>query len=216
MNLASRSTMEAGNTLPSATLARQRRCRWYRRLMFFLGSGFAWTPESSLRIQGTWGSIHCHMRVVCAWCGTTVVEGDPGGTWVSHGICAQCSQRFFPTGLRHAVVPSDRSFLFSEIERAFKVVPAIRVIVDRRRGERRRRPARFRNDRRSPRRDRRKFPSPIVGALPAVAGLGCPVGGTIVPVRPGGSSRPQGRSNPPAQPPAPPHLPGRGLRPPGN
>jgi hypothetical protein len=49
-----------------------------------------------------------------------------------------------------------------------------------------------------------------------VAGLGCPGRGTILPVDSGGSLWLQGRGNPPAQPPAPPHLPGRGLRPPGN
>lgn len=125
------------------------------------------------------------MRAVCAWCGTTIAEGEPGDTLVSHGICPQCARRFFPTGFRYAVVPPDRSFLFPEIQSAFEAVRGIRVILDRRRGERRRRPARVRDDRRAPRRDRRQTSSPIVGALPAVAGL-CLLSGRPHPLWPYG------------------------------
>jgi len=114
------------------------------------------------------------MRVVCAWCDKTVMEGEPGDTLVSHGICSECSGRFFPTGLRYAVVPPDRSFLLAEIESAFQAIRGIRVILDRRRSERRRGPTRMRDDRRAPRRDRRQSSSPIVGALPVVAGLSVP------------------------------------------
>jgi hypothetical protein len=146
--------------------------------------------ESALRIEQTWGSMHARMRVVCAWCGITVTEGEPGDTQVSHGICSECSRRFFPTGFRYAVVPPDRSFLFTEIEGAFRAIRGIRVILDRRRSERRRRCTRVRDDRRAPRRDRRQSASPIVGALPAVAGLCVPCGRPLAMGLSGNSPRP--------------------------
>ncbi len=115
------------------------------------------------------------MQAVCAWCGTTIVEGDPGGTSVSHGICPRCAREWFPGDTRYAVVPPDRSFLFPEIHSAFQVVRGIRVIVDRRRGDRRQRNDRVRCDRRLPSRDRRRQPSLVVGALPTVRGMWLPV-----------------------------------------
>jgi hypothetical protein len=37
------------------------------------------------------------MRVVCAWCGRTIREGDdPMSKVVSHGICASCAAVTFP------------------------------------------------------------------------------------------------------------------------
>lgn len=111
------------------------------------------------------------MRAVCAWCGTTIAEGEPGEPRVSHGICPRCAQQWFPGGKKYAVVPADRSFLFSEIVSAFQTVRGIQVVLDRRKGERRRRGGFARDDRRRPSQDRRKRPSLIVGALPAIAGL---------------------------------------------
>jgi hypothetical protein len=110
-----------------------------------------------------------------------MTEEGPGDTQVSHGICLECSQRFFPTGFRYAVVPRDRAFLFTEIESAFQGIRGFRVILDRRGGERRCRCTRVRDDRRAPRRDRRQSPSPIVGAMPAVGGLWVLAGRSHVP-----------------------------------
>lgn len=33
------------------------------------------------------------LRVVCAWCGAVVREGDGAGP-ISHGICARCAEEF--------------------------------------------------------------------------------------------------------------------------
>lgn len=135
------------------------------------------------------------MRAVCAWCGTTISEGVPGDIRVSHGICPQCSRRYFATSLRYAVVPRDRPFLLAEIETAFQKVGGIRVILDRRRGDRRRRCRRVRDERRTSRRDRRQSPCPIVGAVPAVGGLWVP-GRPMVPGHAGDFPTGEGRPIP--------------------
>jgi hypothetical protein len=111
------------------------------------------------------------MRAVCAWCGKTLVNGDPADPMVSHGICPSCARRWLHAGVQYAVVPPERSFLLSEIQTAFEEVRDVQVILDRRRGERRLRAYRVRDDRRRPSRDRRIHPCPVVGALPTVAGL---------------------------------------------
>jgi hypothetical protein len=175
-----------------------------------MGWGLRRVRESALRMGGTWGSIYPTMRAVCAWCGTTMKEGTPGDTQLSHGICAECSQRFFPTGFCYAVVPHDRAFLLTEIESAFQAIRGIRVILDRRWGERRRQRGRVRDDRRAPRKDRRESPSPIVGALPTVGGLWVSGGR---PLGPGLSSNSPRASEftpawrPPPHPPQPPQGP---------
>ena len=111
------------------------------------------------------------MRAVCAWCGATLASGDPADPVVSHGICPSCARRWFHAGSHYAVVPPERSFLLPEIQTAFQEIRGVQVILDRRQGERRRRAYRVRDDRRTSPRDRRNHPSPVVGALPAVAGL---------------------------------------------
>lgn len=95
---------------------------------------------------------------------------------VTHGICPRRARRFLEGDLRYAVLPHDRSFLFPEIESAFQAVGGIRVILDRRRGDRRHRRDIVRDERRRPSRDRRKMPCPVVGAVPAVAGLSLSAG----------------------------------------
>jgi hypothetical protein len=111
------------------------------------------------------------MRAVCAWCGATLADGDPTDPVVSHGICPSCARQWLHAGSHYAVVPPERSFLLPEIQTAFEEIRGVQVILDRRRAERRRRAYRVRDDRRSPSRDRRKHSSPVVGALPTVAGL---------------------------------------------
>lgn len=121
------------------------------------------------------------MRTVCAWCGTTITEGEGEEAQVSHGICPRCAQRFFTVGTRYAVVPPERSFLYPRIQSAFRAVRGIQVILDRRRGDRRRQGDRVRHDRRRPSRERRQVPCLIVGAVPAVAGLALSAGRLIDP-----------------------------------
>lgn len=121
------------------------------------------------------------MRTVCAWCGTTITEGRGEEAQVSHGICPRCAQRFFTVGTRFAVVPPERSFLYPKIQTAFKAIRGIQVILDRRRGDRRRRGDLVRQDRRRPSRERRQVPCLIVGAVPAVAGLALSAGRLIDP-----------------------------------
>ena len=114
------------------------------------------------------------MRAVCAWCGTTLAEGEPGDRAVSHGICPACS-RIWSAGLTRCVVlPSHRAFLLPEIQRAFRDIRDVRVMVDRRQGERRRQAQRVPVDRRERSRDRRQLPGLIAGAIPCVGGFWLP------------------------------------------
>jgi len=115
-----------------------------------------------------------------------MTEGEPGDTRVSHGICLECSRRFFPSGPRLAVVPRDRAFLVAEIESAFQSIGGFRVILDRRWSERRCRRTKVRDERRCHRKDRRQLPSPIVGAMPAVGGLWIAGGRSLSSEHPGG------------------------------
>lgn len=115
------------------------------------------------------------MRAVCAWCGTTLAEGDPGDRGVSHGICPACSRAWSAGPMRCVVLPSHRSFLLPDIRRAFREIRDLRVIVDRRLGERRRERQQVSSERRGRSRDRRQLPSLIVGAIPCVGGFWFPV-----------------------------------------
>lgn len=116
------------------------------------------------------------MRTLCAWCGTTIAEGVPGDHQVSHGICPRCAGEWRLGDSRYAVIPADRSFLYSEIQNAFQGIRGIQVILDRRQGERRRQRDLVREDRRGPSQDRRQQTYLVVGALPTVAGLRLPAG----------------------------------------
>lgn len=116
------------------------------------------------------------MRTVCAWCGTILAEGEPGDHGVSHGICPRCAGEWRLRDSRYAVIPADRSFLYSEIQNAFQGIRGIQVILDRRQGDRRCQRDSVREDRRGPSQDRRQQTYIVVGALPAVAGLQLPAG----------------------------------------
>ena len=91
------------------------------------------------------------MRVVCAWCrqegrpgfiGERAPLDDPAET---HGICSRHSTRVlehvpssaFP-GVRLLIIvsPADGE-LFDYLERSFATIPYVRIIRDRRRGDRR-------------------------------------------------------------------------------
>jgi hypothetical protein len=73
------------------------------------------------------------------------------------------------------VLPSHRSFLLPDIQRAFREIRDLRVIVDRRLGERRRQTRQVSSERRARSRDRRQLPTLIVGAIPCVGGFWFPV-----------------------------------------
>ena len=115
------------------------------------------------------------MRAVCAWCGTTLTEGDPGDRGVSHGICPACSRTWSAGPARCVVLPSHRSFLLPSIQRAFREIHDLRVIVDRRVAERRRQTRQVPSERRGRSRDRRQLSTLIVGAIPCVGGFWFPV-----------------------------------------
>jgi hypothetical protein len=115
------------------------------------------------------------MRAVCAWCGTVLAEGDPEDRRVSHGICPACSRAWSAGLARCVVLPPHRSFLLPDIQQAFREIRDLRVIVDRRLGERRRERQPVPRERRGGSRDRRQFPGLIVGAIPCVGGFWFPV-----------------------------------------
>ena len=115
------------------------------------------------------------MKAVCAWCGAILADGEPGERGVSHGICLACS-RIWSAGLpRCVVLPSSRSFLLPDVQRAFREIRDLRVIVDRRQGERRRQRRQVSIERRERRQDRRRVPGLIAGAVPRVGGFWLPV-----------------------------------------
>ena len=153
------------------------------------------------------------MRAVCAWCGATRAEGEPGDRAVSHGICPACS-RIWSAGLTRCVVlPSQRAFLLPEIQRAFRDIRDVRVVVDRRQGERRRQATRVHVDRRERSRDRRQLPGLIVGAIPCVGGFWLPTpSGQLPALQVGRDARlaPDGREETP--PPWPPLISPDGAR----
>jgi hypothetical protein len=76
---------------------------------------------------------------------------------------------------RCVVLPSSRSFLLPDVQRAFRDIRDLRVIVDRRRGERRHQTLQVSIERRDRRQDRRQIPGLIVGAIPRVAGFWLPM-----------------------------------------
>ncbi len=115
------------------------------------------------------------MRAVCAWCGAILAEGDPGDRGISHGICPACSRAWSAGLARCVVLPPHRSFLLPDIQQAFREIRDLRVIVDRRLGERRRERQPVPRERRAGSRDRRQFPGLIVGAIPCVGGFRFPV-----------------------------------------
>ena len=77
------------------------------------------------------------MVTVCAWCERYLgaKETEPP---VSHGICAMCAARQRWSDTPVIVVSRDRADLRAVLEHLLHGEPAIRVVVDRRGGERRR------------------------------------------------------------------------------
>lgn len=98
------------------------------------------------------------MITVCAWCrkfmGTKEPLADPV---VTHGICATCAQRQHIGKMPTVVVARERADMLPLLEALLTGTPEIRVVVERREGERRRSGTaadlerRARNDRRDSR-----------------------------------------------------------------
>jgi hypothetical protein len=123
----------------------------------------AWAPAGDL------------VRVVCAWCEAerraAVVSDRSSGEdpIVSHGICRRHEERVlaglpsvsFPDVSLLIVVAPGETRLYDYLTRALAGVRGIRVVVDRRRGERRQRRLAVTPDRRAGDRRRRGQPSPL-------------------------------------------------------
>lgn len=123
----------------------------------------AWAPPGDL------------VRVVCAWCeaegrGAVVSDRSPGEEAVtSHGICRRHEERVlsglpsasFPDVSLLIVVAPGETRLYDHLTGALAGVRGVRVIVDRRRGERRRRRLAVTPERRAGDRRRRGQPSPL-------------------------------------------------------
>ena len=76
------------------------------------------------------------MVTVCAWCERFLGASDE--TVVSHGICAPCSARQRWPDTPVIVVSSHRAEVRHVLQELLRGEPAIRILVDRRVGERRR------------------------------------------------------------------------------
>jgi hypothetical protein len=78
------------------------------------------------------------MVTVCAWCQRYLGMKDPAeNTSVSHGICASCIARQKWPDSPTLVVSRNRAELAPILQELLRGTPEIRIIVDRRSGERR-------------------------------------------------------------------------------
>src|SRR5512141_2629691 len=81
------------------------------------------------------------MVSVCAWCerflGVKEPQTDPT---ITHGICKACFSRQAWTDTPVLVVSREREHLVPVLEEMLRGIPEIRLVVDRRRRDRRRRP----------------------------------------------------------------------------
>ena len=77
------------------------------------------------------------MVTVCAWCERYLGPGD-AGPGVSHGICEPCAARQRWAEPPVVVVARHRADLREVLEHLLRGEPAVRIVVDRRIGDRRR------------------------------------------------------------------------------
>ena len=77
------------------------------------------------------------MFTVCAWCQRYLGPGDAEPA-VSHGICEPCSARQRWSENPVIVVARHRADLRDVLEHLLRGEPAVRIVVDRRVGDRRR------------------------------------------------------------------------------
>ena len=106
----------------------------------------------------------------CPWCGKELEEAPGPEETTPHGICDECARRLLlvralwqyaarPEGFRVVVVRRAHAALYESVRRALEGFPNIRILLDRRHGERRKGGTPTQTDRRSgqdrrrPRRD---------------------------------------------------------------
>ena len=79
------------------------------------------------------------MLTVCAWCERFLGQKDPGHIPVTHGICPACAARQAWSDTHTLVVPREKADMLPVLRHLLRGTPEIRVVLDRRVGERRRR-----------------------------------------------------------------------------
>jgi hypothetical protein len=79
------------------------------------------------------------MITVCAWCQRFMGQKEPlDDPSVTHGICPTCSLRQQMTDVPTLVISRKRSEALPVLQALLRGTPEIRIVLDRRRGERRR------------------------------------------------------------------------------
>ena len=97
------------------------------------------------------------MITVCAWCQKYMGMKDPlGDAAVTHGICNTCSLRQRIGEMPTLVIAKERADTLPVLRALLTGTPTIRVVVDRREGERRRLAEAAEAERREHRTDRRQ------------------------------------------------------------
>ncbi len=96
----------------------------------------------------------------CPWCGKKLAEPPGGLQTAPDNICDECANRLVlvralwqysarPEGFRIVVIRSAHAALYASVRRALEGFPKIRILLDRRLGDRRRKSDPVRMDRRS-------------------------------------------------------------------
>jgi hypothetical protein len=97
------------------------------------------------------------MITVCAWCQKYMGMKDPlADPAVTHGICNTCALRQRIGDMPTLIIAKERADTLPVLRALLTGTPAIRVVVDRREGERRRLAEAAEAERRAPRTDRRQ------------------------------------------------------------
>ena len=82
------------------------------------------------------------MVTICAWCQRFMGMKEPvDEATVSHGICSVCAERQRMGEVPTVVISRNKAGTLPILEGLLRGTPEIRVVVDRRQGERRRWPA---------------------------------------------------------------------------
>jgi hypothetical protein len=103
------------------------------------------------------------MVTVCAWCERYLGSTMDAGPMVTHGICQPCLARQKWADAPVIVVSRNRADIHAVLEHLLHGEPAVRIVMDRRVGDRRQRgaePASARERRRGP--DRRRRPADAI------------------------------------------------------
>jgi len=78
------------------------------------------------------------MVTICAWCERFLGSVREGGPTVTHGICEPCATRQRWTDAPVIVIARHRAEIRAVLEQVLRGEPAMRIVVDRRVGDRRR------------------------------------------------------------------------------